>query len=350
MTDILTEFTQEDITAVEKLIAENQITRLKCPWSDLYILNYTKECAYKKNWNKYTEECRGLIVDGDWNIVSRPFKKFYNDFELEATGTEIPWDMKFKAYEKLDGSLGISYRDDSGEARIATRGSFGSDQALHATRILHSKYGNVEMNPDYTYMFEIIYPDNHIVVNYGDTDDIILIAAIETATGREADLSEFENSGFKLAKTYDCTDLKSIRDQFSGNNREGFVIKFENGLRMKMKYDRYFELHSAMWGLSEKKTFKMYEEGGKDAIKDFITRLDEENTKIVREWISEFEQCTESVIRSAEELVPDESLSDREAAEIILMNRELAPVVFDIRKKRDPHRSALRVVKKRLGF
>ena len=56
------------------------------PSAPLYIYNYSKMCQIDKMWNDTTEKCRGLIVDSNDNIISRPFRKFYNySFDLILT-------------------------------------------------------------------------------------------------------------------------------------------------------------------------------------------------------------------------------------------------------------------------
>ncbi|HRF99146.1 MAG TPA: hypothetical protein PLZ51_28235, partial [Aggregatilineales bacterium] len=74
---------------------------------------------------------------------------------------------------KMDGSLGILYRW-QGAYYIATRGNFDSDQAIWATIFLRTHYDLHNLADEYTLLFEIIYPDNRIVVNYGQRQDLVL--------------------------------------------------------------------------------------------------------------------------------------------------------------------------------
>lgn len=66
---------------------------------------------------------------------------------------------------------------------IATRGSFTSEQAGHATAVLHTCYPRFEPPEGLTVLFEIVYPGNRIIVDYCDTDDLVLLGAVDTATG-----------------------------------------------------------------------------------------------------------------------------------------------------------------------
>ena len=168
-----------NIQLINEMVKQKYITVHKHPDFDLYIYNYSKQASAEHIWNEATELCRGLILDKDMNIVARPFAKFYNYEELVEQHIEIP-DLPFEVYEKLDGSLGILYFAD-GKPYIATRGSFESDQAKHATGILYAKYADVidQLDQNKTYLFEIIYNDPkaraNLVVDYGDADDIFYL-------------------------------------------------------------------------------------------------------------------------------------------------------------------------------
>ena len=111
------------------------------PTQELYIHNYTAKVQYEGAWNEITLSCRGLILDAAYNVVARPFAKFFN---LGEQTQDIP-DSTFEVYEKMDGSLGILYWIDE-QPYIATRGSFTSIQAEKANELLHGKYsGNIPL-------------------------------------------------------------------------------------------------------------------------------------------------------------------------------------------------------------
>jgi len=234
----------------------------KHPVDDLWILNYTPECQFSKSWNRTTLQCRGLIVDANGNVVARPFGKFFNLSEHD--NPELPWvpyGSPFTAYEKMDGSLGIAYRSSRGW-EISTRGSFESEQAAFATSLLNGKYADVmaKMNPNWTYLFEIIYPENRIVVDYGKEEKLVLLGVIMTTTGHEIPLLPlFADLGFPLPRVFDAQDLESLpRDT---QNFEGYVVRFENGLRVKVKLDDYVRLHKLMTGITPNRIWEMLASG-----------------------------------------------------------------------------------------
>lgn len=220
-----------NIELLQKMIEEKFVSVQKHPEADLYIYNYTQKAQYSQEWNEITLQCRGLIMDSEYNIIQRPFKKFFNIDEHDPK--DIPH-YNFEVYTKMDGSLGILYW--IGETPyIATRGSFESDQAIHATNILHSKYKNIfnKIDRSRTYLFEIIYPENRIVVNYGWMDDLVLLAILDTQSGTDIPL---EDIGFSLVTKYDgIRDIQQLRE-IQEENAEGFVIKFLNGFRVKLYF------------------------------------------------------------------------------------------------------------------
>lgn len=230
-----------DTSLLDQMIKDGFVMVQKHPTEKLYIYNYTNLCQYESMWNDVTLKCRGLILDENYNLVAKGFNKFFNLGKHESSKlADIPKEY-FEVYEKLDGSIGILYFIDD-KPYIASRGSFNSEQALHATDLLYSKYSHVidKLNRNYSYLFEIIYPSNRIIVDYGNLDDIILIGIIDNFSGEEVDLVDI---GFPVVKKYN--GVKYIDELLLNQekNREGYVLKFKNGLRVKIKYDEYVRLH-----------------------------------------------------------------------------------------------------------
>ena len=210
----------------------------------LKLLNYTHRAQFKKNWCGELMIARGLVVREDGMIVARPLPKFFNDYELKGPKPTGP----FEVYEKLDGSC-IIMGFYEGKPFFCTRGSFVSDQSIKAEEIYYSKYGNLELDHAYTYCFEIIYPKNKIVVDYGQTTDLFLFAKIHTATGIEAPIT---NTGFKCVQKLDLSQSIEKLKQIDEANKEGFVVKFtEDNFRMKIKFPSYIALHKRSKKISE---------------------------------------------------------------------------------------------------
>ena len=202
----------------------------------------------------------------DGTIVGRGFRKFFNWGEREVA---IP-DEPFVAYEKVDGSLGLSYVDVDGLPSVATRGSFTSYQAKRGTQILRTTYAHtldkILALGKVTLCFEIILPEYRIVVDYAGREDLVLLAAFDLETGQEIDLDAppIAALGFPLAKRYAATTLEEARELIEGplfDNAEGVVIRFAGGLRLKLKREEYLRLHRIVTGITPRRIWEMLKDG-----------------------------------------------------------------------------------------
>lgn len=232
---------------LKKYLEEGIIKERKHPTLDLWIYNYTHLCQFSGIWNELTLACRGLVLDKEQNVIAHPFKKFFNIEEHQYKVPNEPFDV----FEKVDGSLGIMFFYDN-QWIFASRGSFDSDQAIEMAKIWKEKYHYSEhhMDVNSTYLFEIIYPENRIVVDYGDTRELVLLSRFITDTGEEilpahcSVFSAFSSAtpSFRFAKSY---HFNSIDDVLKSNldNSEGYVVRFESGFRVKIKFAEYIRLH-----------------------------------------------------------------------------------------------------------
>ena len=253
-----------NIQTLQQLITEDYIKVNKHPTADLFIYNYTATAQYERLWNEWTLACRGLIMDAEFNIVARPFPKFFNLEEL--VDVSIP-NEPFEVYEKVDGSLGILYWVDN-EALVATRGSFVSEQAIVATELLNTKYADSIpfLDKTKTYLFEIIYPENRIVLDYGTERKLVLLAIIDTQTGDEFPVETFyktslHKTSLPIVKKYDgLNDLQQLK-ALEEDNREGFVVKFKSGYRLKVKFEEYQRIHKIVTQVSTLSIWEYIKEG-----------------------------------------------------------------------------------------
>jgi len=279
-------------TNIQRELKSKNLVVNKHPNADLYIYNYSRECQYKMNWNKTTLNCRGLILDGEYNIIARPFGKFFNyeEHQTERLKEKVPSipDLPFKVFEKLDGSCGILYwvKD---KLAIATRGSFASDQSLHATNILYKKHKDKFkfLDKKWTYIFEILYKQNRVVIDYGDKDDIVLLAVIDNKTGEEYDITNPQiNPGFETVKEYTEFRGKTFRQlqKMNINNEEGFVLVYENGFRVKIKFPEYIRLHSLLTNVTKKKIWENLMNG--DSLEELIENIPDESFEWIKEEIN----------------------------------------------------------------
>jgi RNA ligase len=244
-----------DVDALDRLVADGFVAMKRHPNAPLRLYDYTARTQYEGMWTPETMLARGLIVHDDGRLWARPFPKFRNVGEHDPD--ELPLHETFHVFDKLDGSLGILYAHPvTGAPAIATRGSFASEQALHATEVFLSRYAGAvwPVPAGETWLFEIIYPSNRIVVDYGGMDDLVLLARIEIAEGRDLPIDDVwpgpvvtRHEGFA-----DLMTLARVGDGQGGEDAEGFVVRFESGLRVKVKFEDYVRLHRLVTGVSTK--------------------------------------------------------------------------------------------------
>jgi RNA ligase len=242
------------------------VTRKPHPELPLSIYTYTRTCQYERVWNRVTTRCRGLVADdGTGEIVALPLPKFFNVGEHEAGQPYAPSlpDEPFEVYDKVDGSLAVVFHY-AGRWRVASKGSFVSVQATWAQRLLDGK-DTSGLVPGVTYLAEILYPENRIVVDYGDRRDIVLLAAF-AKDGTEVALSEAATGwrgigsvvtvwpAVPLAELLAMTDANRLPGgtAATGTDAEGFVLRFASGVRAKAKFAEYVRLHKVLTGVTER--------------------------------------------------------------------------------------------------
>ena len=242
----------------------------------LAIYNYTQFAQYEREWNPVTLACRGLVtrldrVGAEFNpereiIAARPWAKFFN---LEEHPREaLPQSQEpVVVTEKMDGSLGISVPNGEGGFLVATRGSFASEQAQHATQVLHSRYPDFEGREGWTFLWEIIYAQNRIVVDYGDWDDLVLLGAVDIESGASVPVSEAAAYwDGPVVPVHPYSTLSEALAAPNGENREGVVVHFTNSdLRLKIKQADYVALHRIVTNLTTRSVWEVLAEHGEVA-------------------------------------------------------------------------------------
>lgn len=260
------------------------------PTLPLTIWNYTPETQYSGAWDDITMACRGLVTDDKGNIVAKGFPKFFNMEEEKHTPTN-----EFEVFEKLDGSLILVFWYE-GQMIVASRGSFTSPYALEARRILDTKYPEFEKLPikrhlshfQLTYCFELIGFEQ-IVVSYATTDLIMTGKFRNDVLLGWMDLPVFPLGGVSVVKKFDGLDWKNIK-QLNWQNAEGFVVRFSNGQRCKIKFDDYVKLHRQMTNLSTRGIWEALSAGEpvstilNDVPDEFYAKVHDYEAKLLAEF------------------------------------------------------------------
>lgn len=237
-----------DPALLSTMVCEGYVRVQHHPSAPLKAYNYTEKSQFEGVWNPVTLTCRGLITDLDGMVVARPFPKFFNHGQPGAP--DLGLDTPVRVTDKADGSLGVIHFDGTGYA-VATRGSFASEQALHATDVLRSRYAGWTPPPGRTVLVEIIYPANRIVLDYGTLDDLILLGAVDTTTGQTFGPEAVPDWPGPVIESFDYPTLAAALAAPARDGREGLVVWCpETDVRVKLKYEEYVRLHRIVTGLN----------------------------------------------------------------------------------------------------
>lgn len=235
-----------DQNELERMMAENRISKQVHPYLPLTIYNYTNRAQFVNEWTESERVCRGLIVeDGTLDVIARGPSKFFNYGQTGAP--DIDLESWVRVSRKEDGSLGIgwAYR---GHYGVATRGSFASEQSVYATEKLFTNddKANIDWAGDrgLTRIWEIVYPDNRIVLDYKGREELISLGTVSLESGlityRPKSVVEEE-----IVHIQDALKFPIPADE------EGYVLDILNASGMvtahvKLKGEEYKILHGLL--------------------------------------------------------------------------------------------------------
>ena len=228
---------------------------------------YTTNTVYSEDWDNVSLHARGIVFDyATGEVLARPFDKFFNLGEMIDTETgvlkpiagyvkqHLGFDnlsgdykhQKFRVMDKLDGSLGIAFWTGV-DWYVKTAGSFESDQAKWANEWFDMIIDTSILDKSKTYLFEIIYDEDKHPIEY-DFEGLVLLGIVDTKTGIEEPLSEIlcvaKELNIRHAEVLEFTDFDEVV-KYAKNlpkTKEGVVITFENGFKLKVKGDEFLAL------------------------------------------------------------------------------------------------------------
>jgi RNA ligase len=256
-------------------------------------------------------ECRGLIFDANRKLISRPFHKFFNLGEREETQPNVvDITRPHTIFEKADGSM-IRPLIIDGHVRLGTKMGV-TDVAMQAEEWLASQSNNKELvewlyrfcEVGLTPLFEFTSPENQIVLEY-EKSDLILLAIRDNRTGQYSDLKLYETP-FNVIGSYGSVEMKlnDYSDIIKGQkDREGVIISFADGHKIKIKNDWYVRIHKV-------KDLVRYQRNIIDLVinnelDDVLPILLEADVKRVNETRSLFFELMESRAQSIERMCKD---------------------------------------------
>ena len=293
---------------------------------------YTKSCVYEGAWNEFSTLARGLILNlSERRIIAAPFPKFFNLLEGR---TAVP-DLPFRVYEKMDGSLAIIHHDGM-RWRAATKGSLESSQALWTERLLAA--GNTSaLVPGTTYLAEVVYPENRIVVRYDYAGAVLLGAygpgGLET---EDAELGAVADAcGWRVPRSFSFSGMDELLHRASelSADEEGYVLRFTDGTRVKVKGGEYCRVHATISRCTPLAIWENMVAGDSgEAMRrllpeEFLTDYDGISTLLE----SRVSAVMSDILKAAHEV---SELSDKELGLCKSMPSEMKSYVFLLRKSR----------------
>lgn len=281
-----------------------------------YNLNITSDSfhtiiKYKKLQfdfsNPIVKEARGCIVYNTgygYKYCCRPFDKFGNYGEDYADTDKVNW-SECSVREKVDGSLiKIWYSPICDCWVMSTNGTINAKEAfLPGTDISYYNYfvsaiglSNFpillkSLDENYTYMFELVGPENKIIVDY--EKGVYFLAARHNLLGdilnANCDIVDrvIKNDFIKTPKVFNLKNLNECIDAAAalGKNKEGFVVSDANGNMVKVKSPEY--LLAARINNNGILTTKRAIEIIKDnKVDDFYAYASEEHTKKMKKIVN----------------------------------------------------------------
>ena len=265
--------------ALDRLIQEKKVRRKWHPaYPQLAVYKYSVGYDFFDESDADTgivKACRGLVYDHEeGRIVCRGMPKFFNHFRYTRPQLEQLFSMDYVVQEKVDGSCVLLWHY-LGNWHFSTLGSFESEQARRASQHFDKLCGHMirakMLNPLRTYVFEVMYPGNEVVLSYGMEEKLIYLCEFDNQTGHDRFSCKFSPVGDGVGLAHPLPDPITLDDLIRSveedDFREGFVVRFEPGeglpaIRLKFKTKWYFEQTAFISGIRRhglvKTLFKYY--------------------------------------------------------------------------------------------
>ena len=271
----------------EYVESSNLVNRRECG-NGIYVLKYKKRVFYDNLWNEYIAECRGSIVDRDFNLVAYPFTKIYN-YGIEKSAPVLADDVRVTAYRKVNGFM-VACTWYNGDVLISTTGSTDSPYVAMAREMIGDNMDRYrKVCKEYegnTFMFECVHEsDPHIVP---EQPGMYLLGMRKNEWGSKVMHDPFFLQNF--ARMLNCfapesttTNMARLQEMAKECKHEGFVAYTIDGVSFKIKSPYYL---TNKWVARNPRTDKLMRE-------DFKKQIDEEYYPLLSAIQADIEAYTE---------------------------------------------------------
>ena len=267
---------------LKKYVAESGLVNMKPAGDGIFVLKYKKKVFYDNLWNDYIAECRGSIVDADFNLVAYPFTKIYN-YGIEKEAPKLNKEEMVTAFRKVNGFM-VACTWYNGDVLVSTTGSTDSDYVGYAKEMMltHAPWADWQMAfstndmQGMTVMFECIHPsDPHIVP---EKAGMYVLGYREnqwdSKVGHSETVLDIMGGVFKcyVPECYHVT-VGELKQMAKECRHEGFVFYHADGRSAKIKSPYYL---TSKWVARNPRTDKLV-----DTKRDIKQNLDEEYYPLV---------------------------------------------------------------------
>jgi RNA ligase len=317
---------------------------------DIFFYRFTTFSDFKENEHLGSLEARGIAFLGEKAFPA--FHKFFNWKENPYTDFSIEDDEILVVQEKIDGSLIHPIVVDD-HLLVKSKTSFLSEHAKIGKKLLEEDERKKSLVFDlykegFVSLFELIGPENQIVVRY-DKDDLVLLAVRNVCSGKYLTLEEVE----KISKEYKVafakwTEMPFYKLRFILENEKGIegFIAFVNNNFVKFKTKWYLNLHSFISEIREDVIFNAFLD---DKLDDILMNIDGEKKKVVEEIAERVKNVVNEKVKRALELFSEykELGFDRKSFALKYRNEELFPAVIGKTKEEKVIYGVIELLKKR---
>lgn len=242
-------------------------------------------------WSNDNLFYRSLIIDKEGNVLSSGWPKFFNYGEKPGCCPSLDEHNDWRFVDKVDGTLVIcDYINNQFSMRTRGTVTYATQNNAPDFELLPQKYPKVveflKENPHITLLFELVTPNNVIVVRPKEVD-FYLLGAINKDNMTVVTSSEMTDiwrqvGPIQTPQTFtfsSTTKLSEIAQHIKNwRDKEGIVISYNNNQnRIKLKSDWYLFCHRVKSQLSSTNNLiEFYVEKGMPSAEDLYAAIETE--------------------------------------------------------------------------
>lgn len=278
---------------LKEYVQTSNLVNMKECGEGIYVLKYKKKVFYDNLWNEYIAECRGTIVDADFNIVAYPFTKIYN-YGIEKAAPVLSDDTEVTAFRKVNGFM-VACTWYNNDILVSTTGSTDSPYVAMAKEMMltHASWADWQLAmlsedlEGMTVMFECVHPsDPHIVP---EKAGMYILGYRENRFGSKVGHDPFVLQD--LAEAFNCyraesvtTNMARLKQMAKECRHEGYVFYTDDGVSAKIKSPYYL---TSKWVARNPRTDKLV-----DLNRDIKHNIDEEYYPLIDAIRANIEEYT----------------------------------------------------------